>query len=155
MTTERVVVVGAGIAGLVSALMLAQRGLQVTVVDAATEPGGKIRRLMVDGAPIDSGPTVFTMKWIFEGILEAVGTRLDREITTHPLPVLARHFWDNGDHLDLFADPAASFDAVARFAGLAEAERFRAFCAQAREVSCAWPATSACEACRCSRAWAR
>ncbi len=134
MTTERVVVVGAGIAGLVSALLLAQRGLQVTVVDAAAEPGGKIRRLMVDGAPIDSGPTVFTMKWIFDGILEAAGTRLDRELVTRPLPVLARHFWENGDALDLFADPAASFDAVARFAGLAEAERFRGFCAQAREV---------------------
>ena len=134
MASERVVVVGAGIAGLSSALLLAQRGLQVTVVDAAQEPGGKIRALMVDGAPIDSGPTVFTMKWIFEGILAAAGTSLDRELVTRPLPLLARHFWEEGGELDLFADPAAAFDAVARFAGLPEAERFRAFCAQAREV---------------------
>ena len=134
MSADRVVVVGAGIAGLTSALLLAHRGLQVTVVDVASEPGGKIRRVMVDGAPIDSGPTVFTMKWIFDGILDAVGTRLDRELVTRPLPLLARHFWDEGGELDLFADPAAAFDAVARFAGLAEAERFRAFCAQAREV---------------------
>ncbi len=131
---ERVVVVGAGIAGLVSALLLARRGLQVTVVDAASEPGGKIRRVMVDGESIDSGPTVFTMKWIFEGILAEAGTRLDAELPTRPLSVLARHFWDNGDALDLYADPGASIDAVARFAGAAEAQRFRAFCAQAREV---------------------
>ena len=100
MSAERVVVVGAGIAGLTSALLLAQRGLQVTVVDAASEPGGKIRRVMVDGAPIDSGPTVFTMKWIFDGILDAVGTRLDRELVTRPLPLLARHFWEEGGELD-------------------------------------------------------
>ncbi len=134
MADRRVVVVGAGMGGLVSALLLAQRGLSVTVVDAATEPGGKVRRVMVDGAPIDSGPTVFTMKWIFEGILAAVGTRLEQELTVRPLPVLARHFWENGDRLDLFADPQASHDAVAAFAGPAEAQRFRDFCAQAREV---------------------
>lgn len=139
MTKQRVVVVGAGIAGLVSALLLAQRGLAVTVVDAAAAPGGKMRQLMVDGAPIDSGPTVLTMKWIFEGILDAVGARLDQELRLTPLPVLARHFWDDDDgsgggQLDLFADPRASHDAVARFAGPAQAQRFQQFCAQAREV---------------------
>ena len=134
MADRRVVVVGAGMGGLVSALLLAQRGLSVTVVDAASEPGGKVRRVIVDGAPIDSGPTVFTMKWIFDGILQAVGARLDEELRVSPLPVLARHFWENGDRLDLFADPQASHDAVAAFAGPAEAQRFRDFCAQAREV---------------------
>jgi 1-hydroxycarotenoid 3,4-desaturase len=61
-----VVVVGAGVAGLVAALQLAQRNMQVTLIEAAEQPGGKMRQLMVDGAPIDSGPTVFTMRWIFE-----------------------------------------------------------------------------------------
>ena len=37
LRTPRVVVVGAGIGGLVSALLLAQRGLQVTLVEAAAE----------------------------------------------------------------------------------------------------------------------
>lgn len=134
MADHRVVVVGAGMAGLACALLLAQRGLQVTVVDAAPGPGGKVRQLMVDGAPIDSGPTVFTMKWIFDGILQAVGARLDQELRVTPLPVLARHFWEDGAQLDLFADPLASQDAVARFAGAEEARRFQRFCAQAREV---------------------
>ncbi len=134
MADSRVVVVGAGMAGLVSALLLAHRGLQVTLLDAAPEPGGKIRRLMVDGAPIDSGPTVMTMKWIFDGIAQAVGTRLEHEVRLMPLSVLARHFWEDGASLDLFSDPRASLDAVGRFAGAAEAQRFQAFCAQAREV---------------------
>ena len=67
------VVIGAGVAGLVSALQLAQRGLQVTLLEAAEQPGGKMRQLMVDGGPIDSGPTVFTMRWVFEQVYGSVG----------------------------------------------------------------------------------
>lgn len=130
----RVVVVGAGIAGLTSALQLAHRGLAVTVVDAAATPGGKLRRVAVDGAAVDSGPTVFTMRWVFDQILDGVGARLDDELKVRALPVIARHFWEDGSTLDLFADPAASLDAVARMAGAAEAQRFAAFCALAREV---------------------
>ena len=59
-----VVIVGAGIGGLISALVLAHRGLAVTVVEAAKGPGGKMRQVMVNGKGIDSGPTVFTLSLI-------------------------------------------------------------------------------------------
>jgi 1-hydroxycarotenoid 3,4-desaturase len=62
MAGQRVVVVGAGIAGLVSALRLAHAGMEVHVVEAASQAGGKIRQLSAGGAQIDSGPTVFTMR---------------------------------------------------------------------------------------------
>jgi 1-hydroxycarotenoid 3,4-desaturase len=140
MPDPAVVVIGAGMAGLVSALQLASRGVPVMVVEAADAPGGKIRQLPVNGAPIDSGPTVFTLRWIFDEVLASVGTRLEDEVRITPLSVLARHFWDpeigggNVASLDLLADARASHDAVARFAGPDEARRFTAFCAQAREV---------------------
>ena len=35
-----------------------------------------MRRLQVDGAGIDAGPTVFTMRWVFEQILAAAGFSL-------------------------------------------------------------------------------
>ena len=139
MAEPRVVVIGAGMGGLVAALELAQQGMDVTVVEAAMQPGGKLRHVQVDGVGVDSGPTVFTMKWVFDQILASVGTRLEREIGLDPLPVLARHFWDpegqgRAGRLDLFADPRQSIDAVAQFAGPAEARRFQQFCALAREV---------------------
>jgi 1-hydroxycarotenoid 3,4-desaturase len=134
MADHRVVVVGAGMAGLVSALQLAHAGLQVTVIDKAAAPGGKIRQLMPDGMPVDSGPTVFTMRWVFDQIMSSVGTRLESQLQIQPLNVLARHFWEDGSQLDLFADPAQSLDAVARFAGPDEAKRFAQFCQTARQV---------------------
>ncbi len=132
---HRVVVVGAGIGGLVSALLLASRGLDVTVVDSADSPGGKMRAVMVDGVPIDAGPTVFTMRWVFDELLAQVGSSLEDLVSLTPLKVLARHAWRRHDgHLDLFANEADSADAIARFASPAEATRYRAFCVEAQRV---------------------
>jgi 1-hydroxycarotenoid 3,4-desaturase len=131
---DRIVVIGAGMAGLVSALQLATQGLDVTVVEAGAGPGGKMRQLKVDGAAIDSGPTVFTMRWVFDEIFQAAGTTLEAELKITKLPVLARHFWEDGSSLDLFADAARSHEAVKAFAGTAEARRFEAFCQTARKV---------------------
>jgi 1-hydroxycarotenoid 3,4-desaturase len=132
---HRVVVVGAGIAGLVSALLLACRGLPVTLVDAAPTPGGKMRQVWVDGVPIDAGPTVFTMRWVFDQILAEAGVPLEEFLRITPLSVLARHAWRGQPQtLDLYADLQRSAEAIGQFSSPAEARRFLAFCAQAKRV---------------------
>ena len=131
----RIVVVGAGVGGLVAALLLAARGHAVTLVEAGDAPGGKMRALPVDGVAIDGGPTVFTMRWVFDDILDAAGLSLDRLVTLRPLAVLARHAWrGHPARLDLHADLARSADAIAAFASPAEGRRFLAFAAEARRV---------------------
>jgi 1-hydroxycarotenoid 3,4-desaturase len=134
MREPRVLVVGAGVAGLSAAVELAARGIDVTVLERAAEPGGKLRQLVVDGVGIDSGPTVFTMRWVFDELLANAGTSLDAELRTSRLDVLARHAWGAGGALDLFADARRSTDAIAAFAGRAEARRFEAFRAEAKRV---------------------
>ena len=132
---HRVVVVGAGIGGLVSALLLAHRGLDVTLVEAAATPGGKMRQLHVGGAAIDAGPTVFTMRWVFEQILGAADFSLADLPRLTPLDTLARHAWrGQAATLDLHASQEKSTEAIGAFAGAAEARRFVAFCEQARRV---------------------
>lgn len=131
---RHVVVVGAGIGGLVAALLLACRGLRVTVLERAPTPGGKMRQVWVGGAPIDSGPTVFTMRWIFEEIFGAAGSSLEANLRLTPLEILARHVWHDGARLDLHADPQRSAEAIGAFAGGDEARRFLRFCAKAAEI---------------------
>ncbi len=129
-----VMVVGAGIGGLVAALLLSARGVPVTVVEKEPQAGGKLRTLSAGGAPVDSGPTVFTMRWVFEKILAACGERLEDHLTLEPAEVLARHHWRDGTVFDLHADIKRSANAIAALAGRTEAEGFLAFCRRAAET---------------------
>lgn len=133
MPDARVVVIGAGIGGLVAAALLAARGCDVTVFEASGRPGGKLRAVGVDGSLIDAGPTVFTMRDIFEEVFAACGDALDRHLTMRPATTLARHAWGEA-RLDLFADPAASESAIGDFAGAREARGYRAFRAEAKRL---------------------
>lgn len=134
MSEARVVVVGAGVGGLAAALELAQAGRSVTVVERASVPGGKARELLVAGTAIDSGPTVLTMKWVFEELFAAAGANLDERLELVRAEVLARHVWSAEERLDLFADPARTADAIGSFAGAAAVRGFECFRRRARAV---------------------
>lgn len=130
----RVAVIGAGVGGLAAALELAARGLEVTVLERAPAPGGKLREVAVGGVPIDAGPTVFTMRWVFEELFAAVGETLADHLTLDPLGILARHAWNADQRLDLFSDIERSAEAIGAFAGPAEARGYREFCVRARRT---------------------
>ncbi|MEL6264300.1 MAG: 1-hydroxycarotenoid 3,4-desaturase CrtD [Pseudomonadota bacterium] len=127
---DRVVVIGAGMGGLAAALRLAADGCDVTVLERAAHLGGKARTIEVGGRAVDAGPTVFTMRWVFDDLFAAAGTALDDHLALMPATVLARHAWPDGTRFDLFADLERTADGIHAFAGAAEAERYRAFARQ-------------------------
>jgi 1-hydroxycarotenoid 3,4-desaturase len=121
-----ILIVGAGIGGLAAAVTLAAAGENVLILERAPQAGGKIR---TEGPHrIDAGPTVFTMRWVFEELFAAAGARLEDALSLAPARILARHAWPDGGRLDLFADVALSADAIGAFAGPREREGFLAFC---------------------------
>jgi 1-hydroxycarotenoid 3,4-desaturase len=134
MRGERVVIIGAGIGGLSAAALLAARGFEVTVIEKESAVGGKLRTLSPSGRSIDAGPTVFTMRWVFESIFAQAGADFANSITLSPLDILARHAWDDRETLDLHADIQTSIDAIGRFSGPDEGRRYGQFCAQAKRT---------------------
>jgi len=130
----RAVVIGAGIGGLSAALRLAARGLAVTVVEAAEAPGGKMRVTSSEAGPVDIGPTVLTMRPVFEALFADLGEVLSDHVTLHRNPVLARHWWRDGSTLDLHDDPEVSAQAVRDFAGAKAERQFRRFSASAKTL---------------------
>ncbi len=134
MTDPRIVVIGAGIGGLACAIELAAKGFDVRVVERASAPGGKMHTVDADGLPIDAGPTVLTMRWVFDSLFDHAGTRLERHVTLEPLSILARHAWQGTDYFDLYADPQQASDAVAAFAGAQAAEDLAGFKKEAAAI---------------------
>jgi phytoene desaturase len=131
--TDRVVVVGAGLAGLSAALRLAGAGREVTVLERSDVPGGRAGLLEVaspsgDGTyRFDTGPTVLTMPDLIADALDCVGERLEDWLDLEPVDPLYRASYPDGSTLDVRADVDAMADEVARVCGSAEAAGYRRY----------------------------
>ncbi|MBA3549531.1 MAG: phytoene desaturase [Nannocystis sp.] len=132
--SPRAVVIGGGVGGLACAIDLQRRGVEVRLLERAAAVGGKMRQVRVGGQGIDAGPTVLTMRWVFEGLFADAGTSLAEQVGLGALEVLARHAWQDGSRLDLFADQERTAAAIAEFAGAAEARGFRRFSAHTEAI---------------------
>ena len=75
----RIVVVGAGVAGLMAAQSLVKNGHDVVVVDKGRSPGGRLATRRIDDATLDHGAQFFTVRdslfeshvseWIASGVV--------------------------------------------------------------------------------------
>ncbi len=84
----RVVVVGAGIAGLVAARRLADAGADVVVVDKGRSVGGRLATRRIGDATLDHGAQFFTVRtpafqrqvddWVERGLVIDLVPRLRR-----------------------------------------------------------------------------
>jgi len=119
--TDRVVVVGAGLAGLSAALRLAGAGCEVTLLERADVPGGRNGLLQDAGYAFDTGPTVLTMPDLIADALDCVGERLEDWLELTPVDPLYRAFYPDGSQLDVRADVGEMTAEVERVCGPDEA----------------------------------
>lgn len=122
-----VAIIGAGIAGLAAALRLAHAGRYVDVFEAHGEVGGKIRTIETAAGPADAGPTVLTMRDVFDDLFNDVGETLNDHIELIPQDKLARHFWSDGTVLDLFASVDKNVASIAQTFGTKAKEEYLRF----------------------------
>jgi phytoene desaturase len=132
--TEKIVIVGAGLGGLACALRLVGTGRQVTVLERADGPGGRMGQLAVDGYRFDTGPTVLTMPDLLEETLNAAGERMSDWLDLVRLdPAYRAHFAD-GSTLDIRASTADTAAEIARLCGPREADGYLRFADYARKL---------------------
>jgi phytoene desaturase len=123
-TTDHVVVVGAGLAGLSTALHLAGSGRAVTVVERADVPGGRVGRMDIDGYRLDTGPTVLTMPDLIDDTFAVVGESTADRMELAPVVPAYRALFADGSTLDVHSDAEAMAAEVERFAGPAQAQGY-------------------------------
>jgi 1-hydroxycarotenoid 3,4-desaturase len=132
--SETIAVIGAGVGGLACAIDLAAAGRAVTVFERGPRAGGRLREIALEGGAVDSGPTVFTLRRVFDELFESAGDRLDGHLVLSRLDRLARHAWADGSELDLYSDIDQSAAAIGALSGAGAARGYRAFCAESRRI---------------------
>lgn len=123
-STDHVVVVGAGFAGLAAALHLAGRGREVTVVERQPWPGGRAGRLDIDGFRVDTGPTVLTMPDIIDEAFAAVGETSSHRLELRPVDPAYRAMFADGSAIDVHSDAERMVEAVRDLAGPRQADGY-------------------------------
>ncbi len=111
---NKVLVVGAGLGGMTTALRLAKQGYSVEILEKNNQAGGRLNQIKVDGFTFDTGPSFFSMSYEFKEFAQACGIELPFEFV--PLePLYSVHFRDNPTSYHIFKDVdkmSAQFEAV-------------------------------------------
>lgn len=110
-------IIGAGMAGLATAIRLASRGHHVTVFEQSETPGGKLNTLRWEGFRWDTGPTFFTLPDLVEELFVLAGEEMKTSIRYQKLDIVTRYFYDDGHVLNAFGDPELFMEEIERVFG--------------------------------------
>jgi len=99
MNKQSVIIVGAGVAGMATAIFLARNGFDVTVFEKNPQPGGRCGQIAHDGHRFDLGATILLMPSIYRQVFEALGLNFDECFELKDLSTIYKLYFGNGEQL--------------------------------------------------------
>lgn len=124
---SRVLVVGAGLAGLAAGCHLAGRGHDVLITERESLPGGRAGRRETAGFVFDTGPSVLTMPRLIADTLDAAGVAMSDVLTLRRLDPAYRAVYADGSTLRVRAGHDAMRAEIAAASGPADAAAYDRF----------------------------
>ena len=109
---KRVIVIGAGVAGLAAAARLQHAGYEVTLFEKEPLVGGKMNQIREEGFTFDVGPTIVMMPELYREVFETCGRNADDYIPMEKVEPLMDISFGPGDRLRLSNDLASMTAAV-------------------------------------------
>jgi phytoene desaturase len=104
MPPHKAVIIGAGIAGIATAIRLAVKGYAVEVFEGNSYPGGKLTEFSQDDYRFDAGPSLFTMPQYVDELFKLAGKNSKDYFNYQKLDVVCQYFYEDGTQLTAFAD---------------------------------------------------
>lgn len=101
----KVIVIGAGIAGIASAIRMAVKGHAVQVYEANSYPGGKLSSFSIRNFRFDAGPSLFTMPQYVDELFELAGKNPRDYFNYTKLDTVCNYFYEDGTQIKAWSDP--------------------------------------------------
>lgn len=98
------VIIGAGLAGIATALRLKKRGANVLVLEKNSHVGGKMNQHDIEGYRFDTGPSLFTMPELVNELYELFGEDFSHFYRYHKHNESCRYFFRDGQQISFFTD---------------------------------------------------
>jgi phytoene desaturase len=95
-SSKKVVIIGAGIAGLAASIRLRVQGFKVSVYEANEYPGGKLTAFSEKGYRFDMGPSLFTMPQYVEELFKLSGKLTSDFFEYKQKDVVCNYFYEDG-----------------------------------------------------------
>ncbi len=102
--SSKAIIIGAGIAGMASAIRLAVQGMDVEVYEKNTYPGGKLSDFEINGYRFDAGPSLFTQPQYIEELFALANVPMETYFSYQQMPVSCHYFYENGIVVNAYAD---------------------------------------------------
>ncbi len=102
--SKKVIIVGAGIAGLASAVRLKHKGYDVSVFESNAYTGGKLHAFEQDGFRFDKGPSLFTMPGFIDELFALNEENPRDHFDYKRKETVCNYFWENGLRFQVPAD---------------------------------------------------
>lgn len=115
---RKAIVVGAGIAGIASAIRLAVKGFDVAVYDKNPYPGGKLTVLQLGNYHFDAGPSLLTLPHLIDELFVLSGKQPKDYFEYVKNPTACHYFFEDGTFLKFHADHAQLLAEVAQKLGV-------------------------------------
>jgi phytoene desaturase len=104
ISKSSILVIGAGLGGIVSAARLAKAGYRVTVLEKNSQPGGRCNQIIQDGHRFDVGPTLYLLPSIFRDTYAFLGKEVTQELDLRRIDPTYQIRWNDGSDLALTAN---------------------------------------------------
>ena len=104
---KKAIIIGAGIAGIASAIRLSVLGFTVEVFEQNNYPGGKLTHLQLGDFRFDAGPSLFTQPQLIKELFDLAGERMDNYFQYHQLPISCNYFYEDGIVVNAYSDRVA------------------------------------------------
>ena len=111
---KQAIVIGAGIAGLASALRLRKQGFAVRVFEAAGYPGGKLQEFNSKGYRFDYGPSLFTMPHLVDELFRLYEEDPKDSFKYIRKEKVCNYFWSDGTRYSVPANENEFIETAAK-----------------------------------------
>ncbi len=98
------IIIGAGVAGIATAIRLAAKGFLVSVYEKNAYAGGKIANFTMQGYVFDEGPSLFTQPENIEELFTVAGVSIKDFFSYSALPIACKYFYENGKIVNAYTD---------------------------------------------------